>query len=117
MSGIFGFTLNRADPALCSEALMGLEYWNRIYGDHDRGCTGMGRSGLGCHVEHFSEDFPGGAPVLEMDGMAAVVDALLFNREELEATLDLSPKCGLSDEELLLKLIREKGFNALQMVN
>lgn len=93
MSGIFGFTLNRGDPALCSEALMGLEYWNRIYGDHERGCTGMGRSGLGCHVEHFSEDFPGGAPVLEMDGMAAVVDALLFNREELEATLDLSHKC------------------------
>lgn len=117
MSGIFGFTLNRGDPALCSEALMGLEYWNRIYGEHEHGCTGMGRSGLGCHVEHFSEDFPGGAPVLEMDGMAAVVDALLFNREELEATLDLSPKCGLSDEELLLKLIREKGFKALQLVN
>ena len=49
--------------------------------------------------------------------MTAVVDALLFNREELEAALELAPGCGLSDEELLLKLIREKGFNALHMAN
>ena len=52
MSGIFGFTLNRGDPALCSEALMGLEYWNRIYGDHERGCNRSascgGRPGTGC---------------------------------------------------------------------
>lgn len=117
MSGIFGFTLNTDDSALLNEALAGLEYWNRIYGDHAHGCTGIGRSGLGSHVEHFSEGFPGGTPVLEMDGMTAVVDALLFNREELEAALELAPGCGLSDEELLLKLIREKGYKALHMVN
>ena len=77
----------------------------------------MGQTGLGCHVEHFSEQFPGGAPVLHLDGLDAVVDALLYNREELEAALDLASGSRLSDEELLLMLVRAKGWNALQMVN
>lgn len=117
MSGIFGLTLKTDDAALLDEALGGLEYWNRIYGDHARDRSLMGQTGLGCHVEHFSEQFPGGAPVLHLDGLDAVVDALLYNREELEAALDLAPGSGLSDEELLLMLVREKGWNALKMVN
>ena len=61
MSGIFGFTMNTDKKELLQEALDGLEYWNRIYGDHARDCALVGRSGLGCHVEHFSDRFPGGA--------------------------------------------------------
>ena len=117
MSGIFGFTLKTDAPELLEDALGGLEYWNRIYGDHERACTRMGRTGLGCHVEHFSEAFPSGGPVLHMDSLDAVVDALLYNREELEAALELGPESGISDEELLLMLVREKGWDALQMVN
>ena len=99
------------------EALGGLEYWNRIYGDHARDCALAGRSGLGCHVEHFSDRFPCGAPILHMDGADAVVDSLLYNRDELEQALELAPGCGLSDEELLLKLVGQKGWKALAMVN
>ena len=117
MSGIFGFTMKTDDPGLLEEALGGLEYWNRIYGDHARASALVGRSGLGCHVEHFSEAFPSGGPILHMDGVDAVVDALLYNREELEKILELSAGCGLSDEELLLKLVNQKGWKALAMVN
>ena len=77
----------------------------------------MGRSGLGCHVEHFSDRFPGGAPILHLDGAVAVVDALLYNRDEIETVLELDPGCGLSDEELLMKLVGQKGWKALAMVN
>jgi asparagine synthase (glutamine-hydrolysing) len=68
-------------------------------------------------VEHFSDRFPGGAPILHLDGADAVVDALLYNRDELEQALELAPDCGLSDEELLLKLVGQKGWKALAMVN
>ena len=117
MSGIFVFTMKTEDAGLLEEALGGLEYWNRIYGDHGRESALVGRSGLGCHVEHFSEAFPAGGPILHMDGAPAVVDALLYNREELEAVLGLASGCGISDEELLLKLVAQKGWKALAMVN
>ena len=117
MSGIFGFTMNTDQKELLEEALGGLEYWNRIYGDHARDCALVGRSGLGCHVEHFSDRFPGGAPILHLDGSDAVVDALLYNRDEIEKALELAPGCGLSDEELLMKLVAQKGWKALAMVN
>lgn len=117
MSGIFGFSFRNADQQTIEEALGGLEYWNRIYGRLESATRLMDRSALGCHVEHFSDVFPHGAPILDHHGCPAVIDALLYNRDELLAQLSPCDPTALSDEELLLKLIDEKGFDALARVN
>lgn len=117
MSGIFGFTYQDPQQSQIADALDGLSYWNRLYGRLASDKRLFGRSGIGCHVEHFTERFPFGGPILDFCGCYAVVDALLYNRDELLASLMLSADSPLSDEELLLRLIREKGFDALSSVN
>ena len=117
MSGIYGFTYRTSDDARCTDALSGLEYWNRVYGADASGMKILGSSGIGCHIEHFSEKFPASNPVLEYDGCPAVVDALLYNRNELVDMLHLAPDCRISDEELLLELIRIRGWDSLRDVN
>ena len=81
MSGIFGFT--RRDDAFLEDTMGGLAYWNRIYGREASTSELIGSSGLGCHMEHFADAFPYGGPILDHQGCRAVVDALLYNREEL----------------------------------
>ncbi len=117
MSGIYGFTYRISDEHIHAEALAGLAYWNRIYGREASNDWLLGPSGIGCHIEHFSQDFPYGGPILELEGRPAVVDALLYNRDELMEILHLQSSGRLSDEELLLILIREKGWQALRLVN
>ncbi|MBQ2919770.1 MAG: hypothetical protein IJE58_01180, partial [Oscillospiraceae bacterium] len=115
MSGIFGFT--RRDDGSLADTMGGLSYWNRIYGRDGTASEQIGSSGLGCHVEHFAERFPYGGPILDHHGSRAVVDALLYNREELLPMVGLSPDSAVSDEELLLLLIDRKGFEVLEQVN
>ena len=117
MSGIFGFTYQTDQPNLIEQTLAGLEYWNRIYGREAVDTARMGDSGIGCHVEHFSQDFPYGGPLLRSEHTVAVVDALLFNRDEMLPSLGLQAQAEISDEELLLLLIQRKGFEALADVN
>lgn len=115
MSGIFGFT--SLQTTQYQQILDGMSYWTRMYGREESGAAIYGSSGIGCHVEHFSDRFPYGGPLLELQGCPAVVDALLYNRDELTALLGLAEDCGISDEELLLKLIDSHGFSALAQVN
>lgn len=117
MSGIFGFSILNEKTVSPHEILGGLEYWNRIYGRDAVDQQFFDNAGMGCHIEHFSERFPYGGPVLRHGNQIAVVDALLYNRDELENALGLPENCGLSDEELLLRLVLELGFDKLSMVN
>ena len=117
MSGIFGFSLRTADAAVVADTLGGMEYWNQIYGRQESGNRNLGASALGCHVEHFSDKFPWGGPILDFCGCPAVVDALLYNRDELLPMVSLESDSAISDEELLLKLCAELGFDALAKVN
>lgn len=117
MSGIFGFTYRSADETIIEQSKGGLEYWNRMYGKDASEVRTMDGSCIGCNIEHFADAFPYGGPILEFRGCPAVVDALLFNRDELTASVGLREDSGISDEELLLKLIDEKGFRALASVN
>ena len=61
MSGIYGFSyLNFEVPeALLDDTIGALQYWNRIYGREAHGQMLFGTSGIGCHLEHFSEEFFG----------------------------------------------------------
>ena len=85
-----------------------------------RPCTGLRpggtvRPGLPCGA--FFGPFPRRCAILHLDGADAVVDALLYNRDEIETALELAPGCCLSDEGLLLKLVLQKGWKALAVVN
>ena len=117
MSGIFGFSFRSepsADPQLTLE---GLRYWNQIYGSAAADSALIGSSGIGCHVEHFSDRFPYSGPIHQEQGTYAVVDALLYNREELLPMVSLESDSTISDEALLLQLIRQEGFSSLSRVN
>lgn len=117
MSGIFGFTYKTELPELREQALAGLAHWNRIYGAEAFDDLLVEDSGIGCHIEHFSDRFPFGAPLQKTGDMIAVIDALLFNRDELLLGLGLDELSEISDEELLLLLVQEKGYDALAGVN
>lgn len=117
MSGIYGYSLAASEKCEAGEILGGLEFWNRIYGRTDHGQRQLDMAGIGCHVEHFSDRFPHAEPILETGGRPAVVDALLYNRDELLPELGLGADSAISDEELLLKWIEHKGWDALAQVN
>lgn len=118
MSGIYGFTYRAPDQQLLTDTLGALEYWNRIYGREEHRSQLFSDSCIGCYVEHFSDQFPYGGPILDYNGCPSVVDALLYNRDELFAQLHLEEAVHpLSDEELLLRWIEVKGFDALSQVN
>lgn len=117
MSGIYGYVLASGGDNCNQEILGGLEYWNRIYGSEAHDQQQVCGAGLGCHVEHFSDRYPHGTPILQMQDRYAVVDALLYNRDELLPILGEDAGCDVSDEELLLRWIDAKGWDALAQVN
>ncbi len=114
MSGIFGFltTQNTAPESL----LRPLSFWNRCYGRDGSESFSQEGMGMGCHIEHLNSKIPVPTPILSPAGKRAVVDALLYNREALFALLGRAPE-AISDEQLLLTLIEEKGFESLAQVN
>lgn len=116
MSGIFGFTGTFADAAEAERVSAALGHWTAPYGREKSDVQLFGDSGIGCHMEHFSDRFSCGGPILESGGKYAVIDALLYNREEL---LDMLPEQDqtISDELLLLRLVEQRGFDALASVN
>lgn len=117
MSGIYGYSQTVASENEDLHILGGLEYWNRIYGREAHGQMQFNLAGIGCHVEHFSNQFTHAAPVQENKGRYAVVDALIYNRDELLPQLGLDLDSTIPDEELLLQWIDIKGWKALEMVN
>ena len=117
MSGIYGFSLLQPPAASLADTLAGLEYWNRIYGRDAGEQAIFGESGIGCHIEHFSDRFSYGGPVLHFEGGYAVVDALLYNRDELLPLAQMAADDPISDEALLLKLFLAHGSDALAAVN
>lgn len=113
MSGIFGY-LSRAATA-GEKHLHALDLFNRPYGCEGTGMMRSGCMAAGCHLEHFSDRFAASAPVIETPVHIAVIDALLYNRDELIPMLGLEH--SVSDEELLLTLILRRGYAALHEVN
>lgn len=118
MSGIYGFTYRTADSQSVQDAIDGLEFWNRIYGSDGHDQRIVDTTGFGCFIEHLSDHLPVSAPILSYHGCPAVVDALLYNRDELLVMLSLNPEeHQISDEQLLIHFIEKKGFQSLHMVN
>lgn len=113
MSGIFGFSTKYSDAD--KKYLHALNVFNRCYGQDGFDTYLSDQIGMGCCQEHFSDTFPASPPVIKQDNRIAVIDAVLYNRDELIPQLTLSS--AVSDEELLLQWIREKGYPSLAQVN
>lgn len=115
MSGIYGFVQTEAVTVETELTIKQMQRWNRAYGRDREMVYRTERFGLGCACEKLSTERAESSPVLQKNGRYAVLDALLYNREELEK------KCGaegkLSDEELLLSYIECCGAGALCEVN
>lgn len=117
MSGIYGFTYRAATEKQLDDAMDAMVYWNQSYGSEASASMRHQDSALGCHVEHFSDKFSHSEPVLLFRSGYAVIDALLYNRDELIAMLSVQSDSSISDESLLLRLIDEQGFDVLKQVN
>ena len=117
MSGIYGFTYRAATDMEFDDALDAMVYWNRSYGSDASAYVRCHDSALGSHVEHFSDKFPCSEPVQTFRDGYAVVDALLYNRDELFELLPEQHDTNISDEFLLLRLIDVHGFDVLKQVN
>ena len=115
MSGIFGVWQPVAAEKEKQGELNKLQSWNKAYGSRLESLWVKDVLYFGCTLEKYREDAPVAAPVLEKDGCYAVIDALLYNREELLEEGNFSAE--LSDEELLLQYIYKFGYNQLKQVN
>lgn len=117
MSGIFGFFRRKPDKELSAKDMHALEVWNRMYGRNavDFFCTD--EYGMGCHVEHLSEEYTAGLPVIRDNEEIAVIDAVLYNRDELVELFHIQKSLEISDEDLLLEIIKKHGYASLTQVN
>ncbi|MBR6535668.1 MAG: hypothetical protein IKT67_00545 [Lachnospiraceae bacterium] len=115
MSGIYGYFGTEAKQTALRTDGEKLRLWNKAYGtDNEETFIGTGAF-LGCFSERFSNAFGMSSPVLKKDGNYAVIDAVLYNREELLEKTGVSEAC--SDEELLLSCIDKYGIEGLKEVN
>ena len=115
MSGIFGYIKNKSKVKYKEINIRPMLLWNRIYGNSLEDCLEKDGAAMGCCVENLSDSFIPYDPVLKPVGQPAVIDAVLYNRDEL------AEKCGIkkdvSDPELLLQYIKDFGIEAIKDVN
>ncbi|WP_026661463.1 asparagine synthase-related protein [Butyrivibrio proteoclasticus] len=117
MSSIYGFLLNNdRAKALSDITLEHLYTWNKAYGEHkDRLlCDGYG---LGACVDRLNDNLPINKIVIEDDDKYAVIDSVLYNRDEIFDKLGKEYTDTDSDEELLFEYIQKNGYKALSKVN
>lgn len=115
MSGIFGFAnIHNTADATCLHAL---KIWNKSYGSDGSDTVIFEKIGAGCYMEHLSDEISCSSPVINKMNIVAVVDAIIYNREEIISLLKNVRGNELSDEELILELIQEEGYPALAKVN
>lgn len=115
MSGIFGLINYTGNNASIGNAIPKMAMWNRAYGRQNEECYCESNMAMGCCHEYFSKHPCLKTPVIRQGHVYCVVDALLYNREELVSKCQVQN--DLSDEELLVCYINTFGFNALKEVN
>ena len=112
MSGIFGAW--QCGKTVTATDWMRLRKWNEAYGIKPETAT-LGDLFLGCIQSRYSDWMPDSSPVLRSGSKYAVIDGLLFNREEIKEKGGLSEE--ISDEELLFLYVEKFGYEALREIN
>ncbi len=115
MSGIFGFFCKDRSKENSQSILSALKKYNLTYGREKSDCMIFENCGIGCCIEHLSDEFSASEPILHDERTYAVIDALIFNRNEL--LNEFSFEASISDEALIFELIRAHGYDILKKVN
>lgn len=115
MSGIYGVWQPIASLKEYAADIGRLKGWNRAYGKV-AACIQKGETlCMGNYCERLSDAIPESVPVIKKNEKYAVIDALLYNREELiEEGQFENP---LSDEELIFGCIEKYGMDGLKRIN
>ena len=115
MSGIFGIIKNKYFEVSKIENVKKMHQWNRAYGRSKEELFQTNYACLGCCLETLSSTTISGSPIIKNEPSYAAIDALLYNRDELEK------KCpnaeNLSDEELLFSYTNTLSMDSLSEVN
>ena len=115
MSGIFGFLHNDGCVMNNESNIKSMQAWNHAYGKGNDNNIVNPNFGLGCCCEELFESAVHINPVLQKNNTYAVIDALLYNRNELIEKCKIQD--SISDEELLFEYITQFGIDALKDVN
>lgn len=120
MSGIFG-QINGSEKPKKSE-LQKMLIWNRLYGRDKENIVETETASLGCCVNADFEENASVSPVIQGDnGILAVIDAVVYNRDELRQKLKdaLQGKDidELADNCLIFEYIQKFGYESLADIN
>lgn len=115
MSGIYGVMDRSWTKQDYKQSLDNMEKWNLSYGKEQKEQYISEMIGFGICTEHITNAPKNENPILQRDGVIAVIDAILYNRSTLLDKYGLSML--LSDEELLFTCILEHGYEALAGCN
>ncbi|MBO6239437.1 MAG: hypothetical protein J6O61_00990 [Butyrivibrio sp.] len=116
MSSIYGIFVNSFNQINIEEkSLSALSKWNRAYGDYLDGRILEYPVGMGSFIDRLNDDIPKSKAILKNERKKAVIDAVIYNRDELICKCDT--KSNIPDEELLFAYICRYGFKALREVN
>jgi len=124
MSGVFGYMYNGYKPRDSNRDLKLMHDWHKHYGQDCDDTMIMDNVGMGYCVNHFSKKFPSPDNVSSNNKTFAVMDALLFNRDELfdklyypSSKIIEEKKTTVSDEQLLHEIFNQFGSDGLAFVN
>lgn len=109
MSAIYGILSSDKIPDIT-----GLSVWNAIYGKEDSQELSEGNVFCGCRTSATSHPKTS-APVISNDEYIAVIDSIIYNRDEVIQQLSTSQSD--SDERLIFELFLKFGAKGLKNVN
>lgn len=113
MSAIYGIHYN--SNQYNSIDISPMAKWNMAYGKNGQELYSNTGLHMGCFLEKLSDTATRSTPVIKSNGKVAVLDVVLYNREELMQLCQITD--ALSDEELLFTYLEENGPDALKHVN
>ena len=115
MSGIYGVYNDSYKTEPEGKVLNALSRWNLAYGDGGNESFTRPGFGMGICEQHLTNAPANANPVIRRGQYAAVIDAVLYNRDKLRVKYQLSD--SLSDEEMLLECVLTHGYTSLAEVN
>lgn len=111
MSGIFGFIGKKCNDNNCGRIIT----WNKLYGMAGTDVVNEGCF-LGCCHERITDNAKREKPIIKRGSRTYVLDAVIYNRDELLERLH-DGDGSISDEELLADYIEAFGPGQLKCVN
>lgn len=113
MSGIAGIIGNSKNPV--EKELTNILKWNKAYGEVQESSQVNDTTALGIWYEHITNGPVASNLILKKNGIYAVIDAVIYNRQLLKTKYSFSDK--LSDEEIIFELICSNGVSSLSDIN